>query len=215
MERAGFLMHFDEMDDATRWRMMRHVLRLNQPPPQDTWLRTAKHANFFLHQGAGWRGVAMDGDEIVVETRRGDSFRCDFVIAGTGFVTDFALRPELAPFAGEIALWRDRFTPPPGEESEALAAHPYLGAGFEFAERTPGAAPWLRRLHLFTLATMASHGLSGASISALKFAVPRLVDRLTAALWLDDSAYHARSLLTYDTPELTADVTDADAEWAA
>lgn len=215
MERTGFLRHFHEMDDATRWRMMRHVLRLNQPPPQDTWLRTSRHAGFFLHQGAGWRRVAMDGDEIAIETGRGGDFRVDFVIAGTGFVTDFALRRELAPFADEIALWRDRFMPPADAPSEGLAAHPYLGAGFEFTERRPGAAPWLKHLRLFTLATMASHGLSGSSISALKFAVPRLADRITAALWLGDATHHAESLLTYDTPELTAEITDADAEWAA
>ena len=215
MERAGFLLHFHKMDDATRWRMMRHVMRLNQPPPQDTWRRTVKHENFFLHQGAGWQGVRMDGDAIAIETTRGDTFHVDFIIVGTGFVTDFSLRPELAAFAGEIALWRDRFTPPPGAESAAMAAHPYLGPGYEFTERVPGRAPWLRRLHLFTLATMASHGLSGSSISALKFAVPRLVDRLTESLWLDDAALHADSLLTYDVPELTARIEDADAEWAA
>ena len=64
-----------------------------------------------------------------------------------------------------IALWRDRFTPPPGEESDLLARHPYLGSAFEFTEREPGTAPFLSRLHNFTFGAMPSLGLTGVGHS--------------------------------------------------
>jgi transposase len=54
---------------------------------------------------------------------------------------------ELAPIVHQLALWRDRFTPPPGEESDVLARHPgpcrLCCAELETLER---AFAWIRRL---------------------------------------------------------------------
>src|SRR5262249_36748784 len=92
----------------------------------------------------------------------------DFIIFATGVETDLSARRELAPIVHHIALWRDRFTPPPGEESDLLARHPYLGTAFEFMEREPGTAPFLGRLHNFTFGAMPSLGLTGAAIPGMR-----------------------------------------------
>ncbi len=203
MENAGFLGHFASLPDLDRWRFMKRIFDLNQPPPQDTFWRCRRHAGFSLRTLCPWTDARMDGDEIVVETPEG-TLRFDFLIVGTGFQVDLSLRPELNRFSGNIALWRDRFTPPDAERDALLGSHPYLGTGFEFLERVPGETPALRHIHNFTFGATPSMGLSGASISGMRYGVARLVGGLSRALFLDDAGAHLESLLRYDTPELTS-----------
>src|SRR3954447_11142288 len=161
MNFAGLLGHFGELADLERWRFMRHILEeLPVPPTQDTFWRCRSFENFAWHADCAWKSVREEAGVAKVETEAG-TFAFDFIIFGTGVETDLSARPELAPIVHHIALWRDRFTPPPGEESELLARHPYLGAAFEFTEREPGAAPFLSRLHNFTFGAMPSLGLTG------------------------------------------------------
>jgi len=203
MENAGFLGHFAALPDLDRWRFMRHIFDLNQPPPQDTFWRCRRHEGFSLRTGCPWTGARMEGEEIVIATPS-EALRFDYLVVGTGFTIDLSLRPELRPFAADIALWRDRFTPPPGEEHALLGSHPYLGDAFQFLEREPGTTPWLRHLHNFTFGATPSMGLSGASISGMRYGVARLVGGLARDLFVADKDRHLASLLAYDIPELTS-----------
>ena len=203
MENAGFLGHFAELDDVSRWRFMRRIFDLNQPPPQETFWRCRRHAGFSYHTGCPWLGVRLEGEEIVVATPKG-TMRFDFLVIGTGFLVDLRLRPELRHVAADIALWRDRFTPPADETNALLGSHPYLDGNFAFLERTPGANPGLRRIHNFTFGATPSMGLSGASISGMKYGVARLVAGLARDLFIEDAGLHLDSLLAYDTPELVS-----------
>jgi len=198
----GILGHFAELSDLERWRFMRHVMEgLPVPPPQEAFWRCRRFENFRWHSNCAWRSVREQGDTVAVETEA-RTFTFDFVIFATGFATDLTARRELAPIVHHIALWRDRFTPPPGEESDLLARHPYLGPAFEFTERTPGTAPFLSRLHDFTLGAMPSIGLSGAAITGMRYSMPRLVNGLARDLFREDAADHYQDLLAYDVPEL-------------
>jgi cation diffusion facilitator CzcD-associated flavoprotein CzcO len=203
MESSGFLGHYAELPDLLRWRFMRHIFDLNQPPPQDTFWRCRKHANFAYHAGCPWNSVAMQGEEIVVVTPLRE-MRFDFVIIGTGFEIDLRRRPELAAIAGSIATWGDRFSPPVGEESALLSSHPYLGDAFQFTERVHGSAPYLANIHNFTFGATPSMGLSGASISGMKYGVRRLVAGLARDLYVADARAHLDSLIAYVTPELVS-----------
>jgi cation diffusion facilitator CzcD-associated flavoprotein CzcO len=198
----GMLGHFAELSDLERWRLMRHVMDgLPIPPPQEAFWRCRRFENFRWHSNCAWRSVREQGDTVAVETEA-RTFTFDFVIFATGFSTDLSARRELAPVVHHIALWRDRFTPPPGEESDLLARHPYLGPAFEFTERTPSTAPFLSRLHDFTLGAMPSIGLSGAAITGMRYSMPRLVNGLARDLFREDAADHYQDLLAYDVPEL-------------
>jgi len=86
-----------------------------------------------------------------------------------------------------------------------LGSYPYLARSFAFTERVPGTAPALANLHNFTFGATPSMGLSGASISGLKFGVRRLVDALSRDVFLEDAEAHYLSLLRYDEHELTAE----------
>jgi cation diffusion facilitator CzcD-associated flavoprotein CzcO len=202
MESAGFLGQFADLPDLMRWRFMRHIFTMNQPPPPDTVARCAAFPQFSAHPGTPWLDARMEGDEIRIAVPGGE-LAFDYVIIGAGFVLDPSRRPELRAFAPFIAKWGDRFTPPPGEEDATLASYPYLARSFAFTEREPGTAPALANLHNFTFGATPSMGLSGASISGLKFGVRRLVDAISRDFFMEDAEAHYLSLLRYDEHELT------------
>jgi FAD-dependent urate hydroxylase len=195
-ESVGFLGHHADLPDADKWRFISQILRMGQLPPADTLKRASEHPGFHLHPASAWKALALRGDSVLIDTQSG-SFECDFVIVGTGFITDLKLRPELSLFEAEIARWADRFTPPDNERNEDLARHPYLGPSFEFTERTPGAAPYLKYLYNFTFGGLASLGFGGASISGMKYSIPRLVSGLAGSLFIEDRERHYDSLRSF------------------
>ena len=199
-EFSGFLKHFFDLPDPEKWRFMRQIQRMGQLPPADTLARASEHPGFHLQPGAAWSALGLSGNTILIETTKG-RFEVDFVIVGTGFVTDLTLRPELQELEPAILRWSERYTPPEGEEHDDLGRHPYLGPYFEFSERSPGAAPFLRHLYNFSFGALLSQGFSGASISGMKYAIPRLVAGVTRSLFLEDSSEHYASLCAFDEKE--------------
>ena len=116
-------------------------------------------------------------------------------------MTDLARRPELREVEPHIARWSDRFAPPAGEASEDLLRHPYLGPGFEHTEKVPGAAPYLRYLYNYTFGGLLSLGFGGASISGMKYSIPRLVGGITGSFFVEDREAHFDSLRTFAETE--------------
>ncbi len=196
MEFAGFLGSYWTLSDIERWRFMRQVTSMSQPPPPDTLGRCRNFPNFTIYTNAGWQMLRMDGDEIVVDTSIGP-FKFDFVICGTGILSDPAARPELSAIAGEVALWSDVFTPPMDEADAYLARTPYLGQGFEFVGKTSDATERLKNIHNFTYGATLSMGLSASSISGMKYGIPRLVSAVVSGLFRADTAYHLSDLQGY------------------
>lgn len=197
---AGFLNHLGEMDDAWRWRFMSRILGMREGFPQDTWDRCARHAAFTLRVGEPWLDARAEGGRAVVTTAKG-AFAADFLIAGTGVDMDFALRPELAGFADNVATWGDRYAPPPEEGDARLARFPYLAPDYSFVEKTPGRTPWIRDVHFFGIAATMSFGPSGSSINAMTTAVPRIAQGVTRGLFAGDLDAHWQALLAYDLPQ--------------
>jgi len=197
---AGFMRHFVELDDAWRWRFMAKVLGMREGFPQPTYDRCIAWPSFHLHGGSPWQGARQSGDGVAIDTPSGP-FQADFLICGTGIDMDFARKPELAGFAGNIATWADRYQPPEAERDDRLARFPYLGIDFAFAEKRPGETPWIGDIHLFAIASTMSHGPSGSSINAMTTAVPRLVNGLTRGLFTADLERHWSALQAYDVPQ--------------
>jgi cation diffusion facilitator CzcD-associated flavoprotein CzcO len=200
MEFAGFLRHFGDLDDARKWEFMKFIFDMNQPPPQDTFDRCTRHANFFIHLGCPLEHIRFQDDRIQLTSSKA-VHTFDFLIAGTGFVVDLAKRPELARFHDRIARWSDLYHPPVGEEHPLLGAYPYLSANFQFMEKTPGSAPFLGDIFSYTFAAMPSLACS-AGISALKFGLDRIANGITRALFVEDADLHMQSLRQYGEAEL-------------
>lgn len=199
-EFVGFLKHLGDLPDADKWRFIAQILRMGQLPPKETYQRAARHPGFHLHPGSAWKSLQARGDRVTITTESA-SFEVDFVIVGTGFVTDLSRRPELEHVEKSIARWADRFTPPESDRNDDLARHPYLGPSFEFTEREPGSAPYLRYLHNYTFGCLASLGFGGASISGMKFSVPKVVSGITGSLFTEDRQRYFESLCAYDQRE--------------
>jgi cation diffusion facilitator CzcD-associated flavoprotein CzcO len=195
-EFVGFLANFADLADADKWRFILQILRMGQLPPADTYRRATLHAGFHMHAGSVSQVRQARGDTVVITTEAG-TFEADFVIVATGFVTDLRLRPELEHIEQHIARWADRYTPPESERQEDLLRHPYLGSHFEFTEREPGRAPYLKYLYNYTFGCLLSLGFGGASISGMKYSIPRLVSGITGSLFVEDREEHFQSLCRF------------------
>ncbi|MGK0173236.1 MAG: cation diffusion facilitator CzcD-associated flavoprotein CzcO [Gammaproteobacteria bacterium] len=198
----GFLRHLSDLDDAWRWRFMHHLLGLREGFPQDAYNRCMSYPHFQLHTGEPWLDATPSGEKALVRTAEGQ-LEADFLICGTGVDMDCALRPELAPFADQIATWADRYTPPGDETDERLGRYPYLGPDYAFLEKTPGSAPFLANIHCFGIGAWMSFGMSGASINAMYVAVPKLVAGLTRGLFERELDYYWKGLSDYDASQVT------------
>ena len=207
----GFLRHFSELNDDWRWRFMSYLLGLREAFPRETWERANQFDGFHLETGVPWQDLSIVDEQILIETPKGQ-YTADFLIFGTGFIIDISRRGELRQHAGLIALWRDRYSKSKEDKNSLLLNYPYLGHGFEFLEKKPGTACWLKNIHLFTFGTTMSFGPSGSSINAMKFAVPRLVNAITKDLFFEDIDAHYKSLKAYDLPEFA--MSDEDLEIA-
>jgi cation diffusion facilitator CzcD-associated flavoprotein CzcO len=201
---AGFLRHLGDMPDEWRWRFMRVILTEREGFPGDTYKRVTAFPNFRIEVGRPWTGASMENGRIRLETSRGP-FHADFAICGTGVRHDLGKRPELAPFADKVALWRDRFTPPADDRDDLLAAYAYLSPDYSFVEKVPGSAPWISDIHVFGIGSTLSFGPSGSSINAMTIAVPKLVAGLTRGLFQADLPRHWQALLDYDFKQVEVD----------
>ena len=194
--------NYHALPDAIRWEQARRFRRWGSTPTTDAIERTVAFANFHLHLAAPLQSVRVEDGRVVVRAA-GEEFRCDFVIVGTGYYVDLAARPELADFHQEILLWRDRFVPPHDDEDADLGAHPYLGAGHEYLEKVPGAAAYLRDIHVQNPAGFVSFGLPIGDVPSMKRDIPTVVSRISGDLFLADIAAHERRMTGDVAPDFT------------
>jgi cation diffusion facilitator CzcD-associated flavoprotein CzcO len=177
--------NYHQLPDADRWHQAIRFFRAGSTPTTDAIERTVKFPNFHLHLSAPWTN-ASEHDGQVETTINGTTYRLDFVIAGTGYSADLASRPELRDFAGQVLLWRDRYTPPPAEQDEMLGRSPYLGAGHELLPRHSDATPLLQHIHVQNPAGFVSFGLPIGDVPSMKRDIPVIVGRISADLFRAD-----------------------------
>ncbi|TVQ38813.1 MAG: NAD(P)/FAD-dependent oxidoreductase [Geminicoccaceae bacterium] len=201
----GFTAGFPTLDDAWRWRFMHYSFTTQTPAPRGSTLRVSRHANAFFHFDCGIARITRGEHGLVVETVHDRRFLTDFVILGTGFTIEPDARPELADVAGRIALWRDRYTPPPHEAHPDMASFPYLSGSFAFQPREPGDLPWLQDVHCFNYGATISLGKISGDIPAISDGAAHLAKSLAADLYRADIDRHWQTLQTYDKPELLGD----------
>jgi cation diffusion facilitator CzcD-associated flavoprotein CzcO len=194
--------NYHALPDATRWEQAIRFRRAGSTPTTDAIERAVAFGNFHLHLSAEWDSARVESDRIVARTG-GTEFRCDFAIAGTGYQADLAARPELAAFAEQVLLWRDRFVPTADMADAWLGAHPYLGEGHECLEKVPGAAPYLRDIHVQNPAGFVSFGVPTGDVPSMKRDIPTIVARISRDLFFEDFDQHARRMTGNVAPDFT------------
>jgi cation diffusion facilitator CzcD-associated flavoprotein CzcO len=192
LEKAGYLRHYQSMDDAGKWRWIRTILSFGQPPTQDGVDRCATFENFTLHAGCNWAALSQTDSGIEVTGTDGSVELFDHLFIGCGFSMDASGRPELAELAPNILTWADVYTPPAEYQDDWLQTYPYLDKSLRFMEREPGATPVLRNLFCFNYGALVSNAHSGASLSGILYGLPTLIHGVTGALWAEDEPEHFR-----------------------
>jgi len=196
--------NYHQLPDADRWQQAIRFFRFGSTPTTDAVERAVKFPNFHLHLSSSWTNATLDGGQVETEIN-GTAYRFDFVIAGTGYSPDIASRPELSDFGDRILLWCDRYTPPAAEQDNLLARHPYLGAGHEFLEKTPGSAPFLKDIHVQNPSGFLSFGLPIGDVPSMKRDIPTIVGRISSDLFGAD----LDTLRVRMTGNVAPDFTDA------
>lgn len=197
--------NYPELPDRVRWQQALRFRRAGSTAPADAIARVLKFPNFRLHLAASWLAAREENGGIAAQAADGE-FRFDFAIVGTGYFVDPTARPELADFAGEILLWRDRFTPPPGGEDDFLAAHPYLGEGHEYLEKSPGTAPYLSDIHVQNPAGFVSFGVPVGDVPSMKRSLGAVTRRISRDLFFADFPVHSQRLAADIAPEFPPDL---------
>lgn len=177
--------NYHDLPDEIRWHQAFRFREAGSTPTVDAIERTVAFANFHLHLGVSWDRARVNDGRIQARVGTRD-FVCDHVIAGTGYFVDPSARAELADFADDILLWRDRYEPPAEEADVFLGMHPYLGAGHEYVEKRPGRAPFLRDIHVQNPAGFVSFGLPIGDVPSMKRDIPAIVARISRDLFLAD-----------------------------
>ena len=172
-----------ELPDVIRWRNFLAGERRVASVPLDSLERAVAFKGCHIHQSTSLSDAAMAGNKITAKAGR-KTMRFDYLIAGTGYRIDLAAQPELKRVHEHVALWLDRFKPAPGDENEAGAAHPYLGAGFEFLPRANTGAEYLRNIHCFNLAAALSFGIPVGDVPST-VDHPRLVQAIARDLYVE------------------------------
>jgi FAD-dependent urate hydroxylase len=202
---AGAYDNYHALSDAVRWEQALRFRRYGSTPTTDAIERAVAFPNFHLHLGTPLQAIGLEDGRIAVRAG-GAKFHCDFAIAGTGYDVDLAARAELADFQQDILLWRDRFVPPVGDEDPFLGAHPYLGAGHEFLEKRPRAAPFLRDIHVQNPGGFVSFGLPIGDIPSMKRDIPTVVARISSDLFLADVQAHEQRITGDVAPDFSEEI---------
>lgn len=197
----GFFHGYIDLDDRSRWKFLTHVYSEQVPPPFESVLRCDGHAAFRLRFGEGWSDILPRPDGVRVVTPKNEH-EFDAVIVATGFDVDTMARAEIAAFRDHVLTWADRVSPQEAARHAEAARFPYLGAGFEFLERKPGAVPAARDVHVFNWGSAMSHGQLAGDIPGLAIGVTRLAQAIARDIFVSEQERLYEALLAHAEPEL-------------
>ncbi len=198
---AGFM----ALDDDRKWALMEEGGRFPVPPPAHSVERVARHANAHLHLGAPIKAISHGPRGLSVQTPHA-KMEADVAIFATGFGISPRDRPELAQLAPHWRSWGDVVGAERAAQNPELAAHPYLGPDFSFAERAPGACPALARLLCFAYAAVPSHGKVTSGIPSATEGARRLATGLVRSFFAEDGDIHLERFHAFDTPDFAPEI---------
>ncbi|MDH3242120.1 MAG: NAD(P)/FAD-dependent oxidoreductase [Alphaproteobacteria bacterium] len=197
---AGFLHTFADLPDKERWDMMQMVQRNPAPPTLRALERVDSNPDFRIHFSSPLLSTELAGDGIEIATASG-TVAADFLILGTGFSVDLSRCGFLGPILDDIALWRDRLPEAKSGGPEKYRNSPYLGRHYEFCEKLPGAAPYLKHIYNFNQTAQLSMGPTGR-VSGLKYGVRRLMDGISGSFLKEDYGRHLASVIAYNDSDM-------------
>jgi len=177
---VGFNLGYFFLDDQERIDIFRKGLELGTPPPFESIELIEDHPSFELLADTLVQKTSFSNDKIFLDTSTG-LLSADFLIFATGYAVDGSKQPELSFFFDQIKLWGDQLKGLTGK----LSRFPYLGPHFEFLEKQPGAAPFLKNIYCFNYGAFLSHGRISGDIDVIQFGIKRLADGIALSFFLE------------------------------
>lgn len=201
LENAGMMPGFRHLDPSDRWKILKHLVDIDQPPPQRAFERIYQNPGLTVHPGVSWTALddGVDGT-VNVSTSEG-SCEVDHAILATGFTRKPMERSDISSFIEKIRTWSD-FTPPEGWEDPGISAFPDLGPGFEFQPKDEERDGWLRQIFNVSFGSGMNHGSHIVSVSGMQFTLPRLSSGIRDRLFLLDADAYVADALAFNEPEL-------------
>lgn len=195
----GFTYGYFHLADRDKINIIRNTLEQGTPPPIEALERLRKYPNFKVITRVGIKTINENKGNKggIFLTTEDDTHFFDFLICATGFAIDGSKQPELKAFFDSIQLWGDL---EPNIES-SLAGYPHLGEHFEFREKVPGSAPYLKNIHCFNYAATLSHGLTSSTISDISVGALKLSKGIASDFFQDYLQEYLQRLQTYEQPE--------------
>lgn len=179
----GITYGFYNLPDEMHFEFMRMAFENGIPPPKDALIRVQKAANFKVIANTPIDSLRIVKNEIMIDTWQGPK-RYDYMLLGTGFSVDGSQRSELSAIFDKILLWKDVL--PLTSTYPKLGRFPYLGSHFEFLEKVPGTAPYLKNIYCFNYGAAMSHGLIAADIPCISIGASRLSEGIAADFFVQD-----------------------------
>ena len=204
----GFVQGYARLPPEWKWRIRHYIATQQVPPPRNSTQRVSRHPNAHFHLGVATLDAIERDGALQVRTSAGP-IALDFLIFATGFKVDWRQRPMLRRIAPSIRIWKDRYTPPAGDEDDELAESPDLGPAFEFQPREGAHCPGLERVHCLSYPATLSLGVITGDIPAISDGAQQLADTLAGLLYAEDIEYHYARMQAYAEPEIFGD------EWVA
>lgn len=195
----GFSLGFFQLPNAAKIEFMQYAFVEGSPPPFESLDRVSGYANLKVLTGTNIEKVSMEGLKLQIATDEGlQDF--DFLILATGFEVDGRQQPELRAIFDDMLLWQDRMKDLPDD----LGHFPYLGDHFEFLEKKPGEAPYLKNIYCFNYAATLSHGLLSSDIPAIGIGATRLAQGIASDFFTQHWEDYYRLLQKYTQCEFDA-----------
>lgn len=194
---TGFLKYHADQSDREKWRFFSKIFRIGQLPSVGSYRKANSFDNFLTYCNEPDLQFEEQGGGVLI---RGNFGRRSYahLICGTGFKTDLRLRPELRAFVNDIKTWSD--TAVAGSDQargREMMNYPYLKPDFTFVSRTGKYRSWLDNLYCFNYGALISNGLSGASITGLKYSVPKIVTSIGGKIYSENLDFYYQTLLDH------------------
>jgi len=199
----GYLAHYVDLPPEEKWRFAKTFGTIKGGPPVATLMRAQSLDHLTIHPGESWSGVSHDGDRLSVAATSG-RYDADFLILGTGYRVDLSAVPALSDHLGDIALWRDMYTPPADLPGNGLELAPWLTPDFNFCPKPGGTRTWHDQVFNFSRGAQLSMGTLTIGLSGIRFGMERLVGSVEKYFFRQDSAVYLKGLQSWQTRDLAA-----------
>jgi len=196
----GFSQGYPLLSDKDKIAIMEDVSKTGSPPPFESLDRVKEYSNFEVLTGFEIGSVKVEDDLIYIGNEE-RTIEGDYLILATGFAIDGSNEPILKGIFDHLLLWHDMHS----TLAPIVGAYPYLGSHYQFLEKKPGSAAFLKDIYCFNYAAKLSHGLTSSDIPDISVGAERLTKGIAADFFTHDSGFYVDKVLKDDIRDFDAE----------